>query len=184
MGRPDEADVGEQLEVQPQRPLLAGQAALGQPRRLPDGRLEARVAAPARAAGRDRDLLPRADEVVAGAVPALDLRAGRHGDDEPVAVGAVALGALAVAAALRAEVRLAAERLEVAQVVVAAQHDVAAAAAVAAVGPALGDVGLAAEGQAAVAARPAWTSMRARSCMRRRRRLAARSTRWQANPFT
>ena len=64
----------------------------------------------------------------------------------------MALGALAVAAALRAEVRLAAERLQVAQVVVAAQHDVAAAAAVAAVGPALGDVGLAAERQAAVAA--------------------------------
>ena len=86
------------------------------------------------------------------AVPALDLRAGRHGDDQPVAVGPVALGALAVAAPLRAEVRLAAERLQVAQVVVAAQDDVAAAAAVAAVGPALGDVGLAAERQAAVAA--------------------------------
>ena len=64
----------------------------------------------------------------------------------------MALRALAVAAALRAEVRPAAERLQVAQVVVAAQHDVAAAAAVAAVGPALGDVGLAAERQAAVAA--------------------------------
>ncbi len=83
----------------------------------------------------------------------VDLRAGRHGDHERVAVGAVALGALAVPAALRAEVRLAAEALEVAQVVVAAQDDVAAAAAVAAVGPALGDVRLAAERQAAVAAR-------------------------------
>ena len=52
VGQADEADVGEQLEVQPQRPLLAGQAALGEPRRLPDGGLEARVAAPARAAAR------------------------------------------------------------------------------------------------------------------------------------
>ncbi len=41
---------------------------------------------------------------------------------------------------------------EVAQRVVAHEHDVAAAAAVAAVGAALGDVGLAAEAQAAVAA--------------------------------
>ena len=101
----------------------------------------------------DRDLLAGPHEVVARAVPARDLRAGRHGDHERLAVGAVALGALAVAAALGAEVRAAAEALQVAQVVVAAQHDVAAAAAVAAVGPALGHVRLAPERQAAVAAR-------------------------------
>ena len=67
-------------------------------------------------------------------------------------VGAVALGALPVAAALGAVVRAALEGLQVAQRVVAAQHDVAAAAAVAAVGPALGHVRLAAERQAAVPA--------------------------------
>ena len=83
----------------------------------------------------------------------VDLRAGRHADDHRLAVGPVPLGALPVPAALGAEVRPAAERLQVAQVVVAAQHDVAAAAAVAAVGTALRDVGLAPEGQAAVAAR-------------------------------
>ena len=149
---PDEPDVGEQLEVQLDRALLARQAALGQPRRLAHGRLEARVAAAAGAAARDRHLLAGAHEVVARAVPALDLRAGRHRDHERLAVGAVALGALAVAAALGAEVRAAAEALQVAQVVVAAQHDVAAAAAVAAVGAALGHVRLAPEGQAAVAA--------------------------------
>jgi hypothetical protein len=65
----------------------------------------------------------------------------------------VALGALTVAAALGAEVRAAAEALEVAQVVVAAQHHVAAAAAVAPVGPALWHVRLAPEREAAVAAR-------------------------------
>ena len=59
----------------------------------------------------------------------------------------------AVAAALGAEVRAPAEALQVAQVVVAAQHDVAAAAAVAAVRPALGHVRLAPEREAAVAAR-------------------------------
>ena len=90
---------------------------------------------------------------MARAVPALDLRARRHRDHERLAVGAVALGALAVAAALGAEVRAAAEALQVAQVVVAAQHDVAAVAAVAAVRPALGHVRLAPEGQAAVAPR-------------------------------
>ena len=67
-----------------------------------------------------------------------------------LAVGAVALGALAVAAAVGAVVRAALEGLQVAQRVVAAQHHVAAAAAVAAVGPALGHVRLAAERQTAV----------------------------------
>ena len=50
------------------------------------------------------------------------------------------------------EVRPRRKRLQVAQRVVAHEHDVAAAPAVAAVGPALGDVGLAAEAPAAVAA--------------------------------
>ena len=57
-------------------------------------------------------------------------------------------------AALRPAVRVAAEALEVAQRVVAAQDHVAAAAAVTAVWAALGHVRLAPEGQAAVAARP------------------------------
>ena len=57
-----------------------------------------------------------------------------------------------MAAALGPEVHAPAERLQVAQRVVAAQHDVAAAAAVAAVGTALGHVRLAPERQAAVAA--------------------------------
>ena len=150
---PDEPDVGEQLELELDRALLPRQAALGQPRGLAHGRLEALVAAAAGAAARDVTSWPGAHEVVARAVPALDLRARRHRDHERLAVGAVAQGALAVAAALGAEVRAAAEGLQVAQVVVAAQHDVAAAAAVAAVGAALGHVRLAPEGQAAVAAR-------------------------------
>ena len=166
----DEPDVGEQLEVQLDGALLARQAALGEPRRLAHGGLEARVAAPAGAAARDRDLLAGPHEVVARAVPARDLRAGRHRDHERLAVGAVALGALAVAAALGAEVRAAAEALQVAQVVVAAQQHVAAAAAVAAVGPALGHVRLAPERQAAVAARAGADLDRARSCSIGRRR--------------
>src|SRR6478609_6583594 len=140
--------------MQLDRALLARQALLGQPRRLARRALEAGVAAPARAAAGDRDLLPGAHEVVAGAVPALHLGAGRDGDHQLLAVGAVALGAEPVPAAVGAEVRAAAEGLQVAHRVVAAQHDVAAAAAVAAVRAALGDVRLAAEGERAVAARP------------------------------
>ena len=62
------------------------------------------------------------------------------------------LRALAVPAALGLEVRAAVEVGQVAQRGVAHEHDVAAAAAVAAVGPALGHVRLAAEGDDAVAA--------------------------------
>ena len=152
VGQPDEPDVGEQLEVQLDDALLAREAALGEPRRLPHGAGELLVAAPAGAAGGDRDLLAGAHEVVARAVPLGDLGAGRHAHDHRRAVGAVALGALAVAAAVGPVVGAALEGLQVAQRVVAAQHDVAAAAAVAAVGAALGDVRLAAEGEAAVAA--------------------------------
>jgi len=60
----------------------------------------------------------------------------------------------AVAAAAPFEPALAPEPREVAQVLVGRQHDVATLAAVAAVGPALRDVLLAAEAQRAVAAAP------------------------------
>ena len=77
---------------------------------------------------------------------------GGHAHDHRLAVGAVALRAPPVAAAVGAEVDAAAEGLQVAHRVVDAQDDVAAAAAVAAVGAALGDVRLAAEREGAVAA--------------------------------
>ena len=90
---------------------------------------------PAPPGGDDRPLA-RLDEVVAAALEALDLRAGRHRDDRVVAAGAVALVALAVAAAPGALVGREAQRGEVAARGVADEDDVAAAAAVAAVGPA------------------------------------------------
>jgi hypothetical protein len=152
VGQPDEPDVGEQLEMQLHAALLAGQALLGQPRGLPHGRLEARVAAPAGAAARDGDLLAGPHEVEPRAVPALDLRARRHADHQRLAVRPVALGALAMPAPLGPEVDAPAERLEVTERVVAAQHDVAAATAVSPVRPALGHVRLAAERQRAVPA--------------------------------
>ncbi len=132
--------------------LLARQPALRQPRRLPHGGGELLVAAAAGPAARHGHLLAGPDEVEARAVPARHLRAGRDADDQRRPVGAEALRALAVPAPLRPVVRAALERLEVAQGVVAAQDHVAAAAAVTAVGAALGDVRLAAERQRAVAA--------------------------------
>ena len=113
---------------------------------------EALVAAPAAAAVGDDDAPAGRREVVHRAVLGRDLRPRRDADDEVLALGAVAQGALAVAPALGAEVRAALEGLQVAQRVVAEQDDVAAVAAVAAVGPAARHVGLAAEGQAAVPA--------------------------------
>ena len=82
VGQADEADVGEQLEVQLDLALLARQPLLGQPRRLADRGREALVAAPARAAARQRDLLAGPHEVVRAPVPALDLRAGRDEHDQ------------------------------------------------------------------------------------------------------
>src|SRR5699024_434344 len=152
VGQADEADVGQQLELQLEPALLAGQPALGEARRLVLGALEARVAAAAAAAARDDD--PRAgdDQVVRRAVPRGDDGARRDLDHDVLAVGAVALGALAMAPALGLVVGLALEGLQVALGVVADEHDLAAAAAVAAVGAALGHVGLAAERHRAVAA--------------------------------
>ena len=112
-----------------------GQPRLGVPRRLPRRRREVRVAAPAAAAARDDD--PRAvlaqvgdDRAVLGVG---DLRADGHGEHDVVAVGAVLARAAAVAAAPGVEDRLGPERRQVAQVGVGDEHDVAAAAAVAAV---------------------------------------------------
>jgi hypothetical protein len=153
VGQPDEPHVGQELEPQVQPLLVAGEPALGEARRLARGGLELRVAAAARAAAGHDDPLAGADEVVDRAVRGADLGARRDGHEQRLAVGAVALGALAVAPAAGLVVRPALEGLQVAQVVVADQHDVAAAAAVAAVGPAAGDVGLPPEGVHAVAAR-------------------------------
>ena len=130
-----------------------GSPRLGEPRRLVRRAGEALVAAAARTAPRHQRPLPGRDEVVDGAV-GLDQRLGpgRHADLERLAVLAVAQRPLPVAAPARLEVRPAPEALQIAQRVVAHEHDVAAATAVATVRPALGHVRLAAEAEAAVAA--------------------------------
>jgi NADP-dependent 3-hydroxy acid dehydrogenase YdfG len=80
------------------------------------------------------------------------LRPRRHRDLERLAVAPVAQRALAMAAPASLEVAAPAKALEIAQGVVAHEHDVATAAPVSPVRPTLGDVGLAPEAQAAVTA--------------------------------
>ncbi len=149
--------------------LDCGLALLGERGGAARGRDEVRVAQAARATGRDHDALAVVREIgdlVArlhgGGVELAD--DGAHGDlqDEVLAVGAVLLGALAMRAGLGAEVVL--EAILGAEVVLEAivderrelgvglDDDGAAMAAVAAVGPALGNEGLATERHAARAA--------------------------------
>src|SRR5579884_1745186 len=148
------SDVGEELELERQPALVSGQATLGESGRLTGGTGKALVAAPARTSSRDHGALPRADQVMAGAV-LLDQYFGarRNSDLQDGAVSAMAQRALTVATSVGLEMRSASKCLQIAHRVVAHQHDVAAAAAVTAIGPALRDVRLAPEAQAPVAAR-------------------------------
>ena len=82
----------------------------------------------------------------------VDLGAERHVHDRVIAAPAGLAASLAVHAALAPQVPPEAERREVAHVGIGEQDDVAAVAAVAAVGPALGHELLAPERDAAVAA--------------------------------
>ena len=154
--QPDETDIGQELQLQRQPPLLPRQPALGEARRLAGRRGEPLVAASARSAARDDRALARGHEVVAAplqvAVLAPGLGPRRHAQQQRLAVGAVAEPPAAVTAARGAVLRPMAELLQVAQGVVAHEHDVTPTPAVAAVGPAAGHVGLAAEAAAAVPA--------------------------------
>ena len=150
----EQRGVADHLEAQLEVGRLALLAHLGGAGSLADGRREAAVAATAAAAARDHDPCAGVREIgdrhlAAGVV---DLRAERHVDDRVLAVPAGLAAALAVHAALAAQVPAEAERREVAHVRVGEQHDVAAVAAVAAVGPALRHELLAPERHAAVAA--------------------------------
>ena len=144
--QPDEARVRQQLQPELEPALLAGEPALGEPRRLPGGVGEALVAPPARAAARhDGALSGRGQVEPQLAVDLLHHGAGRHRDLERRRTRAVPLAALAVASARRLEVRAPPEGLEVAQRRIADEHDRRPVSPVAAVRPALRDVRLAAE---------------------------------------
>ena len=106
-GKPDEPDIGEQLQLQPQVPGLAGNAGIGAPRGAVRGRREARVPAAALAAGGDAHLLAGLDQIgnLDGLAALLghlvDDRADGHLDDEVLAVAAVHVRSHAVLAASR-----------------------------------------------------------------------------------
>ena len=117
---------------------------------------EALVARAAEAAVCDHGLRAGVREVDEQAAVVVEhLRADRDREDDVLAVGAALVRALAVASALGLEAAEPLEVREIAQVRVGHEHDVAAVAPVAAVGPALRDVLLAPEAQRAVAAAPA-----------------------------
>ncbi len=152
--QPDQADVGDQLELQVGGPLLAGLALLPLARRAVDGGGEVLVPESALAAARDADDGARLDEVAqdhAGGRVAHG-RAGRNVERQvfPVLAGAVAAAALAAVA--RGIDRARREIQQRRHVRVRAQEDGAAVAAVAAVRPAALDVLLPPERAAAVAA--------------------------------
>ena len=149
----DERGVGQQLQLELQPPLLAVLALLGEARRAARVRQEARVAAPALPAARREPRSPWLHEVGEQlAVRRRHDRALGHVDDEVGAALAVLLLARAVRSRARLAVRMVAEREQRRDVAVRPQPDVAAAAAVAAVGTALRDVRLAPERDTARAA--------------------------------
>ena len=154
VGEAHQADVGEQLQLQPQPALFAGLARVGAARGAVGGAGEAGVAAAAApSASRHPALAGRGE--VEQPLAALFLekdRPDRHADEGVFAFAPVAVRAFPVAAALAAEFAVVAEGQERVQVLGGLQHDVAAVAAVAARRAAPRDVLLPAEGNAAVAA--------------------------------
>ncbi len=154
IGQADETGIGDQLQPQADGALLAGLAGIGLARRAVGRRLEIGVAEAAIAALGDGHALADMGEIGKQrlAVFVVDLRADRHLEHHVLAVGAVHVLAHAVAAALGLEVLLVAVVDQRIEAVDRLDHDVAAAAAVAAAGPAELDELLAAEGDAAVAA--------------------------------
>jgi hypothetical protein len=150
----EQADVGEQLQLQPDVALLALGAGGGLARRAVERALEVHVALAAVAAAGDQQALAVlhqvADDLVGGDVH--HLGADRHADHHVLAGLAVHLAAHAVLAALGAELALVAEVDQRVEVLVGHQPDAAAVAAVAAVRAAERDELLAPEAHAPVAA--------------------------------
>ena len=137
-GKPDQGDVGHQLQLELQPDVLAVLALLGERRRPPLVRPELGVAAPAAPAGGTQPAIAMVGEVgqqLAGVQVGRD-RAFRHHHLERLATLAVLVLALAVHAVLGATVRVVAKREQRRDVAVGDQPDIATLAAIAAVGSA------------------------------------------------
>ncbi len=152
VGQPDQADVGEQFQLQLDPVGLAGGAVLGEARRLPGRGGEALVAVPAATAVGDDGALPNLDQVERAAVDRHRLGPGGDRNHGVLPPPPLPVGAFAVAAALGAEVLGPLEGAEIATGGVADEHHVAPVPAVPPVGPAARHVRLTAEADAAVAA--------------------------------
>src|SRR5205085_9433740 len=111
--------VGQQLELQRDPALTAGQPPFGEPGRLVGRAGEPLVPSAPGAAPCQYRSLPGSDEVMSRPV-GFDQRlgSGRNADLENVAVGSVPQGSLPMAASLRLEVRPTAECLQIAERVV------------------------------------------------------------------
>ena len=154
VGIADQADIGQQLQLQAQVALFAGLAFFMLARRLMDRGCEARVAASAATAASNDDTLVGMREVVhqfAGDF-VVDDGADRNLQDDALALAAGLVGAFAVTAALGLVFGIEAEVHQRVVALAGFHDDVAAVPAVAARGPAARHEFLATEGHAAVAA--------------------------------
>ncbi len=152
VGQADQAGVGEQLEAELDPVLLAAGPALGEAGSLPGRVREALVAVSAAPAVGDDGALPGADQVDAAAVDRDSLGPRRDQDLVVLPPAPVAVRAFAVTPLPSPEVLAALQGRQVAPRWVADEDDVAAVAAVAAVGSAARDVRLTPERDAAVTA--------------------------------
>src|SRR5262245_42536593 len=154
VGKAEQADVGQELELEPERALLAGRPGGGDPRGAVPCGGEVDVALAALAAARGDEAGARRVEIEQplAAVDVMHDGADRHPQDELLAALAVLILVAAVLPALRlvvAAVLVVEERRELR---VGDDHHAAAVAAVAARRSAARNVRLAPEGDAAVAA--------------------------------
>src|SRR5579883_2282400 len=154
VGQADQADIGDQLQAQPDPALLAGPALVGAARRTIGRALVVQVAVAAVTALGEHDPLADLGEVGEQRLVVLleDLRAARQAQDDVLALGAGALAAHAVMAGLGLEVLGVAVVDQGVEAVDALDDDVAAAPAVTAVRAAELDELLAAKADAACAA--------------------------------
>ena len=152
--QPDQPDIGDQFQAQPNRAFLARPALVGPPR-CPVGRgLVVRIAEPAVATAQQQHALPGRIQIGQHRLVVVgdDLRADRHLDHHRRRACPGLVGPGAIAALLRPKVLRVAEIDQRVQVLHRLEHDVAALAAVAAIWATKRDVLLAAECDHAVAA--------------------------------
>src|SRR5579884_1312624 len=143
--KPDDAAVGQQAQLQPQREAFSRLALFGKPRRLPGAGREMLVAKAPAAALSDQNALARPAEV--GEKPfrfafgrAVDERSDGHGDDEVLAAAPGFVRRAARLAGVAREMTFEAELDEGRELRRRFEVDGAAVPAVAACGAALGDV--------------------------------------------